>query len=908
MKKFFCNLVFVFSVLIISISCKLESINALYEVTYVSDHGDIPQSIKVTEGTVLAGTQLPDLVAENYDFEGWYTGEYADSSSIISGGEFVVTEDVTLTAKWKGNKCIITYKPKEGSDEDCYTEYYEFGQTFEIKENPYTIPDGYVFKGWEIEETVYQPGNEVQAVGQNMDFTAVIQNKNDNPYSIVYKNVLNTDTVVLGTNPTVFNDGDKIVIYDLQRTGYVFEGWYTDEALTNKAVTMWKPTKAPLAQDSTSLVLYAKWTPVRYTVIFNANGGDGSSEPLECYYDQSYSVPECPFGLSGFKFLKWSTTKSPESYTVSYLPRTDFKNLSVKNNDIVTLYATWKDLSIPSAPSSVELWEFEWNSITLKINTTSDSDYVGTRIYVYKGEEIKDEAYVKTEELSSKKYPANSTVYYRIENLERNTRYSFKITSIDVYGNETGDAAETPELQRDPVQKKYASNFKSQTLNDRPVEISNLQINESGEKLTGLQWTNPDSSYGFAGLRIYVNGEFKQSVPKSTSMSFGSALDYSIGTEYTIKVTTYRNTGSPSGDIGESQGVTIQCGKKPYPITNPSINRYPTSIGVTFTKPEGNVTGIQLEATPVNQNNEPIGTTVTKYFPYDESKLESGNVLRNNNIPGLTVNTKYLVKAITKTGNLLSDPVEVGVVSTTALPSGKVDIGYIVYKNADGQMFAYCDLHPELEVFGVIIAKDSNNMPLRMINTWDWGEKTFSRMYNASYYNQGIYYCKEEGGLTGKLIETSFDDGEGNMKVEDPVKWIEKVGGEKYNSADHYGVTTDDFDDGWYIPAINEFNILTDTAFVTKINEVLSSVGKSRIENYKYFSSTLTGTEKVYVWNNNTKQHEQIYRFASNYTNANKEVYRGWDQEHYLQKAHFRLFMNVSNKGLVTEHADTLNE
>ena len=56
------------------------------------------------------------------------------------------------------------------------------------------------------------------------------------------------------------------------KAGHTFEGWYTEEALTNK-------------YDFSSVVnsdinLYANWVAVTYTVTYDANGGTGSMEPV----------------------------------------------------------------------------------------------------------------------------------------------------------------------------------------------------------------------------------------------------------------------------------------------------------------------------------------------------------------------------------------------------------------------------------------------------------------------------------------------------------------------------------------------------------------------------------------------------------------------------------------------------
>lgn len=456
MKKSFIKLVVLVFVLFTCISCNLGNVAKLCEVTYVTQFGEAPSSIKVPEGTVLSGTQLPELITENYNFNGWYAGEYKDSSSIIENGTFTVTEDVTLTAKWTGVKCVVTYNPVEGSDEDRITEYYNFGQTFEIMENPYTVSSGKVFKGWSCNEEMYQPGDEIQASGTNMDFTAVIQDTNDNPYSIVYKNINETDKTVGGKNPTVFNDGDKVFIYDIYRVGYVFEGWYTDEAFTNKAVTMWQPTQAPLSSGSTTITLYAKITPIKYTVVFNSNGGHGKMATLECEYDKTYSLPSIAFEMTDSIFTKWGTTSTKEDSTVYYLDEAKIKNITTENNKVVNLYAYWKDLKNPDSPTLCKVYKREGDALTLSFKTPKDYDYEQTKIYVYKGTSPADSNFVKTCVVPKILCDRDSEIDFKIDELEPYTDYAFKLVSVDVSENESD-----PEILTGKTRVKQAQPVKN---------------------------------------------------------------------------------------------------------------------------------------------------------------------------------------------------------------------------------------------------------------------------------------------------------------------------------------------------------------------------------------------------------------------------------------------------------------
>ena len=66
-----------------------------YTVSYMSDRGTIPASFTVNATTVLSENELPELFVDGYYFYGWY-----DDNIKAEPGEYIVSKDVNLTAKW----------------------------------------------------------------------------------------------------------------------------------------------------------------------------------------------------------------------------------------------------------------------------------------------------------------------------------------------------------------------------------------------------------------------------------------------------------------------------------------------------------------------------------------------------------------------------------------------------------------------------------------------------------------------------------------------------------------------------------------------------------------------------------------------------------------------------------------
>lgn len=106
------------------------------------------------------------------------------------------------------------------------------------------------------------------------------------------------------------------------KTGYSFDGWYSDSGLT----TLYSFTTMP-AQN---LTLYAKWTINQYTITFDSNGGSAVTAITQDY-NTAVSAPADPT-KTDFTFSGWYTdnTTFENAYTFSTMPAGS-----------ITLYAKW---------------------------------------------------------------------------------------------------------------------------------------------------------------------------------------------------------------------------------------------------------------------------------------------------------------------------------------------------------------------------------------------------------------------------------------------------------------------------------------------------------------------------------------------------------------------------------------
>lgn len=123
------------------------------------------------------------------------------------------------------------------------------------------------------------------------------------------------------------------------KTGYIFTGWYTDQACTQKY---------ELDYITGDVTLYAGFSPIEYYIAFNANSVfaddygsvTGSMEEYPVDYDDDFVFPECGFTAKGFRFIGWQYEDSQDVYQ----PGDEVSNLSTVDQDTVTFYALWDRL------------------------------------------------------------------------------------------------------------------------------------------------------------------------------------------------------------------------------------------------------------------------------------------------------------------------------------------------------------------------------------------------------------------------------------------------------------------------------------------------------------------------------------------------------------------------------------
>jgi uncharacterized repeat protein (TIGR02543 family) len=160
-------------------------------------------------------------------------------------------------------------------------------------------------------------------------------------YAITYdKNA--ADAVGTMENSSHTYDIDKNINNNtFTRTGYTFDGWARTAGGTVE-FTDGATVKNLSAVDGATVTLYAKWNPISYTVVYNANGGTGTITNSSHIYDVEKVLNADAFTRAGYTFAGWTRTAGG---TAEFANGQSVKNLTTVAEAMVTLYAVWVDSS-----------------------------------------------------------------------------------------------------------------------------------------------------------------------------------------------------------------------------------------------------------------------------------------------------------------------------------------------------------------------------------------------------------------------------------------------------------------------------------------------------------------------------------------------------------------------------------
>ena len=216
--------------------------------------------------------------------------------------------------------------------------------------------------GTDFELATYR---ELVQISSNLASTATRTIESfDSLYTITYN--LNGGTLADGATlqETVTRKSEAITLPSLTRDYYTFDGWFTDESFADGT----QVTRLENFTDNVSV--YAKFTPITYTITYVLNGGTNADGAVTTYtMDDDIKLPTPTKAESAFK--GWYTV---EDFSDSKLTGWSKGKL----HEDITLYARWNIyIEVKSGLAASEIKKITSNTtIKVKKDKSNDKDSV----------------------------------------------------------------------------------------------------------------------------------------------------------------------------------------------------------------------------------------------------------------------------------------------------------------------------------------------------------------------------------------------------------------------------------------------------------------------------------------------------------------------------------------------------
>ena len=346
--------------------------NNKYTITFYGNGGEAGEEENVvTELTQEATYNRNITLTKNtfarvgYIYSGWATTaegtevEYKDNATF----NYLLIGDLELYAIWTPITYNIEYNSNGGNGTMTGHTDVVYDTKVVLNENEFDRT-GFTFIGWSLYENatefvnvendttsgIYFNGTEYSAFNLTDTNTTVVVYAiwSENGYTLKYNS--NYSSVVKDAENDIsdvenYKYTAEVTIKDASTlkfavVGYNFVGWTLNADGTGSMLRANDVVDRMTAVDGEEIVLFAVWSPITYTITFNANTGNGEMTDITATYDQEVVLPENTFTKTGYTFGGWTYVDDNDA-EISVADKATIKNLTAKDGHTVELKAVW---------------------------------------------------------------------------------------------------------------------------------------------------------------------------------------------------------------------------------------------------------------------------------------------------------------------------------------------------------------------------------------------------------------------------------------------------------------------------------------------------------------------------------------------------------------------------------------
>jgi len=319
----------------------------VYYVRFNANAGGVSGSMKdqTVDYDVVAPLSPCAFSRVGYRFDGWAsspTGSvvYADAVDVKNlSAKNKATVD--LYALWAPNPYYVRFDGNGGTG-GMDVMSCEYGRSYALPANAYSV-EGSTFSGWATnaaEEVAYGDRETVSNLCSVAGATNVLKAVwRKNAYRIAFD--ANGGVGSVATLACEYDAVYQLPTNDFARTGFTFSGWATNS--TDAAVYAEGASVSNLTGVAGGeVMMFATWSPKSYTVVFDANGGQGEMSSQAFSYGVEGLLAGNAFTNRGCRFTGWST----EAYgLVRYADGASVSNLVSVAHGECRLFAQWETVT-----------------------------------------------------------------------------------------------------------------------------------------------------------------------------------------------------------------------------------------------------------------------------------------------------------------------------------------------------------------------------------------------------------------------------------------------------------------------------------------------------------------------------------------------------------------------------------